>query len=142
MRAAAVVLPLFMAAACAPRSAAPAAPAPPPPPPRTVQSVTSTVLTNGCEALGMANAKLAEAAMYQLVEGCSSVPGGTAQFSATLLPGGRIEIASVAGQPDVVPTCILKHSLLHRVALAKPCRLEFKIEEKSLPVPVDAGARD
>jgi hypothetical protein len=77
--------------------------------------------------------------MYQLVEGCSSVPGGSAQFAATLLPGGRIEIAAAPGQPDVVPICILKHSLLHGVPLAKPCRLDVKIQQTSIPVGFDGG---
>jgi hypothetical protein len=78
--------------------------------------------------------------MYQLVEGCSSVPGGSAEFEATLQPGGRIEIAAAPGQPDVVPICILKHSLLHKVALVKPCRLDVKIAQTSVPLAGDAGA--
>jgi hypothetical protein len=101
--------------------------------------VNATILTNGCQELGRANAKLAENAMYQLVEGCSSVPGGSAQFRATLDPGGRIEIAASPGQPDVVPICVLKHSLQHKVALARPCRLDVKIAQTSVPVAVDAG---
>jgi hypothetical protein len=103
------------------------------------QFVNATILTNGCQSLGHANAKLAETAMYQLVEGCSSVPGGSAEFQATLEPGGRIAIAAAPGQPDVVPICILKHSLLHKVALAKPCRLDVKIAQTSVPLAVDGG---
>jgi hypothetical protein len=98
------------------------------------QLVNATILTNGCQHLGRENARLAERAMYELVEGCSSVPGGSAQFEATLEPGGRIEIAGAPGQPDVVPICILKHSLQHKVALTKPCRLEVKIAQTSVPV--------
>jgi hypothetical protein len=101
--------------------------------------VNATILVNGCQDLGRTNAKLAEAAMYQLVEGCSSVPGGSARFEATLQPGGRISIAGAPGQPDVVPICILKHSLLHKVQLARPCRLDIKIEEARVPM---ASARD
>jgi hypothetical protein len=78
--------------------------------------------------------------MDQLIEGCSTVPGGKAQFEATLQPGGRIQITGVAGEPDVVPICILKHSLLHNVPLTKPCRLDVKIEQTSVSVVVDAGA--
>jgi hypothetical protein len=107
---------------------------------QAAQVVNATVLTNGCQSLGRANAKLAESAMVQLVEGCSSVPGGSAEFEATLEPGGRITIAAAPGQPDVVPICILKHSLLHKVALAKPCRLEVKIAQSSVPLAIDAGA--
>jgi hypothetical protein len=107
----------------------------------SAQVVNATILANGCQDLGRANAKLAEAAMYRLVEGCSSVPGGSAQFQAMLQPGGRIEIGAAPGQPDVVPICILKHSLQHKVSLARPCRLDVKIEQSSVPVRVDAGAR-
>jgi hypothetical protein len=101
--------------------------------------VNATILTNGCGELGRTNGKLAEQAMYELVEGCSSVPGGSAQFRATLLPGGRIDIAAAAGQPDVVPICVLKHRLVHKVPLANPCRLDVKIEQTSVAVGVDAG---
>lgn len=103
------------------------------------QMVNATILTNGCQALGAANAKLAERAMYQLIEGCSSVPGGKAQFEATLQPGGRIEISGVPGQPDVVPICVLKHSLQHKVPLTQPCRLDVKIEQTLVPMAKDGG---
>jgi hypothetical protein len=96
--------------------------------------VNATILANGCQHLGRDNARLAERAMYQLVEGCTSVPGGSAEFEATLEPGGRIEIATMPGQPDVVPICVLKHSLQHKVTLTKPCRLEVKIAQTSVPI--------
>jgi hypothetical protein len=107
----------------------------------SAQVVNATILTNGCQELGRTNAKLAEAAMNQLVEGCTAVPGGSAQFQATLEPGGRIAIAAASGQPDVVPICILKHSLQHKVALTRPCRLDVKIEQTSVPLVADAGSR-
>src|SRR5258708_7185728 len=94
---------------------------------RDAQVVNATILANECQALGVAQSKLAEAAMYRLVEGCSSVPGGVAQFEATLQPGGRVEIHAAAGQPDMVPICILKHALTHTVPLTKPCHLDVKI---------------
>lgn len=100
--------------------------------------VNATILVNGCAGFGRTHGKLAERAMYELVEGCSTVPGGTAQFRATLLPGGRIELAAVPGQADVVPICVLRHSLAHRVPLSQPCRLDVKIEEQRVPVG-DAG---
>ena len=105
----------------------------------SAQMVTATVLANSCQALGSKSATLAEAAMAQLVEGCSSVPGGGAQFSATLQPGGLVQITAAPGQPDVVPICILKHALVHKVPLTKPCRLDVKLEETRLRVAVDAG---
>jgi hypothetical protein len=101
--------------------------------------VNATILANGCQEFGQANGKLAERAMSELVEGCTSVPGGSAQFAATLLAGGRIEIAAVDGQPGLIPICILKHPLVHRVPLSKPCRLDVKIEQTSVPVGGDGG---
>jgi hypothetical protein len=96
--------------------------------------VNATILVNGCEGFGRANGKLAEKALYQLVEGCATVPGGSAQFSATLEPNGRIEIGAAAGEPDVVPICVLRHALVHRVPLSQPCRLDVKIEEQRVAV--------
>jgi len=101
--------------------------------------VNATVLTNGCQTLGSRSARLAEAAMTQLVEGCATVPGGIAGFSATLQPGGLIQIAGAPGQPDVVPICILKHSLVHKVPLTKPCRLDVRLQQTSLSLAVDGG---
>src|SRR5258708_260458 len=66
---------------------------------RSAKVVNATIVANGCQNLGAASARLAERAMYDLVEGCTSVPGGTAGFHATLRPGGRIEIAAGPGQP-------------------------------------------
>jgi hypothetical protein len=112
---------------------------PPPSSARAARVVHATVLANGCQDLGQANGRLAERAMDQLVEGCTSVPGGAVQFEATLLPSGLIEIAASAGQPDVVPICILKHSLMHNVRLVRPCRLDVKIEQTTVAVPLDGG---
>jgi hypothetical protein len=120
---------------------------PPPAPPAgpSAQLVNAVLLTNGCPNLGRQSTLLAEAAMNALVEGCSSVPGGSMQFHATLQPGGRIEISAAPGQPEVVPICILKHALVHRVPLTRPCPLDVKIEQTSVPMnlprppPADAG---
>jgi hypothetical protein len=131
-------LPVFVMA-CQPK-ADQAVASPPPPTGRAARVVHATVLANGCQDLGQANGRLAEQAMDQLVEGCTSVPGGTVQFEATLLPSGRIEIAAGPGQPDVVPVCILKHSLMHSVRLSRPCRLDVKLAESSVAVALDAGS--
>lgn len=132
-------------AACA--SAPPPASQEPPPPTtaepssgQSAQVVNATILTNGCQNLGKSHAMLAESAMYHLVEGCTSVPGGSAEFEATLQPGGKIDIAGVPGQPAVVPICVLKHSLQHKVPLKAPCHLDVKIEQTSVAMPGDAGA--
>jgi hypothetical protein len=101
--------------------------------------VNATIVANGCQNLGAASGRLAERAMYELVEGCTSVPGGTARFHATLQPGGRIAIAAGPGQPEVIPICVLKHSLLHKVPLTGPCGLDVKLDETSVTVTRDAG---
>ncbi|MGD0525889.1 MAG: hypothetical protein ABSE49_12135 [Polyangiaceae bacterium] len=106
----------------------------PPPPGPSAQLVNAVVLTNGCQSMGRQSALLAESAMSSLVEGCASVPGGSMQFHATLQPGGRVEISATPGQPEVVPICILKHALVHRVPLTKPCPLDVKIEQTSVPM--------
>jgi hypothetical protein len=109
-------------------------PAPTSGPVRSAQVVNASIVANGCQTLGAHVAQMAERAMDELVEGCASVPGSMARFHATLLPGGRIEIAVGPGQPEMIPTCIVKHSLIHRVPLSKPCGLDVKLEEKSVPV--------
>jgi hypothetical protein len=78
--------------------------------------------------------------MYDLVEGCTSVPGGTVRFHATLRQDGRVEIAAGPGQPELIPTCVLKHSLVHKVRLSGPCGLDVKLDEANVPVTRDAGA--
>jgi hypothetical protein len=108
---------------------------------RSAKIVNATIVANGCQKLGDASARLAERAMYDLVEGCAAVPGGTARFHATLQPGGRIEIVAGPGQPEVIPICVVKHSLLHKVRLSEPCGLDVKLEETTLAVTRDAGTR-
>jgi hypothetical protein len=108
---------------------------------RSATIVNATIVTNGCQNLGAASARLAERAMYDLVEGCAAVPGGTTRFHATLQPGGRIEIVAGPGQPEVIPICVVKHSLLHKVRLSEPCGLDVKLEETTLAVARDAGPR-
>jgi len=139
---------LALVTGCA-SSAPPGSVAPAPPEP-SAQLVNAVVLTNGCQSMGRQSALLAESAMNALVDGCASVPGGSMQFHATLQPGGRIEISAAPGQPEVVPICILKHALVHRVPLRKPCPLDVKIEQTSVPMnapsspvspPPDAGGR-
>jgi hypothetical protein len=128
---------VISAAACAPY-APPSRPAPDGP---TAQVVNATILTNGCQNLGQANAQLAERAMYDLVEGCKAVPGGTARFEATLEPNGRIAISGAPGQPDVVPICVVKHALVHKVSLTKPCQLEVRMEQTTVPMPEGGAPR-
>jgi hypothetical protein len=128
---------LVAVGSCSPaRSAAPPATQNPT---RAAKVVNATIVANGCQNLGAASGRLAERAMYELVEGCTSVPGGTARFHATLQPGGRIAIAAGPGQPEVIQICVLKHSLLHKVPLTGPCGLDVKLDETSVTVTRDAG---
>ena len=101
--------------------------------------VTAVVRMNGCAGLSAANAKLAETTMHQLVEGCSSVPGGHVAIIATLQPNGRIELSAAEGQPETGPLCVLKHALTHKVSLQKACQLEVMLEQAGVQV---AGAPD
>jgi hypothetical protein len=116
---------------------------PPEPPGSSARLVSATVLANDCGSVNKVWARLAADAMRKLVEGCTSVPGKSARFSATLSPGGRIEIAAPgdggAPQPDVVPICILKNELRHKIPLKQPCKLEVSLEEETIALP-DAGS--
>lgn len=92
--------------------------------------VDSTIIFTDCGTVANMNAKLAAMTMRQLVEACSEVPGGTAQFSATLLPGGRIELATPDGGVGVVPVCVLHHELKHQVIVQKPCTMQVQMRER------------
>lgn len=98
------------------------------PPP--VGLVDSTIIFTDCGTVANMNAKLAAKTMRQLVEACSEVPGGTAQFSATLLPGGRIELATPDGGVGMVPVCVLHHELKHKVIVQKPCTMQVRMSER------------
>jgi hypothetical protein len=145
MRSAIVAMLVSMtgAVACAspppPPSAAPApAPASTAAPAHTV---TAVVLVNECAHLGVENARLAEAAMNQLVEGCTGFSGDRVQFTATLLPGGAIQFEPRENASQAIPICVLNHPLTHRVKLQKACSLDVRLEEGVLTVPrsPDAG---
>ncbi len=133
---------LAILAACAPPppATAPSAPvaAPGPPPVRTV---TAVVLVNGCAVSGVENARLAQTAMNQLVDGCGGFTGDQVQFTATLLPGGAIQFEQRPGASQSIPLCVLNHPLTHRVRLQKACSLDVRLEESMVAVPrlADAG---
>ena len=111
------------------------APGPPP-----VRTVTAVVLVNGCAVTGVENARLAQAAMNQLVDGCTGFSGDKVQFTATLLPGGAIQFEQRPGASATIPLCVLT-PLSHRVRLQKPCSLDVQLEESLVPVsrPADGG---
>jgi hypothetical protein len=113
-------------------------PGPPPSPP--AHAVSAVVLVNGCAHLGVDNAKLAQAAMNQLVDGCGSFNGGRVQFSATLLPGGAIQFVQGPDPAQAIPVCVLTHPLTHRVHLQSACTLDVRLEEGPVQVPGAAAS--
>jgi hypothetical protein len=103
--------------------------------PRTVTSmINASAVVAACPDARKMNAKAAAEAMNKLVEPCAQVPGGKAHFSATLMPGGKIELAAPDGKvaEGVVPTCVLSHGLTHRILLSKPCTFDVQLEERKL----------
>jgi hypothetical protein len=97
--------------------------------------INATTIIGKCPDKAHLNAAEAQRTIQKLAESCASVPGGRAHFSALLRPGGRIELASPEGNPadGVVPTCVLKHQLLHQVRLKSPCTLDVTLEEQKMP---------
>lgn len=96
--------------------------------------VNASAIVAACPDGRKMNAKTAGDAINRLVAPCAQVPGGKAHFAATLLPGGKIELASPEGKvaEGVVPTCVLAHGLSHRVFLTKPCTFDVQLEERKV----------
>jgi hypothetical protein len=102
--------------------------------PSAISLVTSAVVMDACPDQKRIRNRQATQEIEELVGPCTKVPGGAAHFSATLLPGGRIALASPSGDRDdgVVPTCVLQQAnqLRHRLRLTKPCKFDVKLEER------------
>jgi hypothetical protein len=96
--------------------------------------VDATIMFTDCGVVSNMNAIRAQSTMRQLVEACNEVPGGSAQFTATLLPNGRIELANADGGFGTVPICVLHHELKHKVVVKKPCIMQVQMSERR-PVP-------
>jgi hypothetical protein len=94
---------------------------------------------NGCALYGPENAKLAQAAINQLVDGCGAFTGDKVQFTATLLPGGAMQFEPKAGASQAIPICVLSHPLTHKVKLQKACSLDVRLEEGTMAVPASGG---
>lgn len=109
-------------------------------PDRSAHTVSAVVLVNGCAHFGVENARLAEAAMNQLVDGCGAFAGERVQFTATLLPGGAIQFEPRPNDSQAIPICVLNHPLTHRVRLQKACSLDVRLEEGSMAVPRSGDA--
>ena len=113
----------------------PAAPAKPPPPPgRAIALVTSFVVLEACPNAKTLDTRRAQLEIEELVGPCTKVPGGAAHFSATLMPGGQVELASPSGDPEmgIVPTCLVQTQaqLRHKLRLAKPCKFDVRLEQR------------
>ena len=108
----------------------------------SVSLVNATVVVAECPDAKTMNNRAAQATIHRLVDPCAMVPGGKAHFAATLLPGGRIELAAPSGDPaeGVVPTCVLRHNLLHKVFLKKPCKFDVQLEERRAQAPAAASS--
>jgi hypothetical protein len=120
----------------------PPEPAQPPPdaaPSEPISLVTSMVIVEACPDSKRLDTKLANREIDELVGPCKSVPGGAAHFSATLVPGGRVELASPSGDPSggVVPTCLVQNAgqLRHKLRLTKPCKFDVRLEERTATLP-------
>ena len=96
-----------------------------------VAMLDATILFTDCSAVSDMNAKLAERTMRRLVEACDTVPNGKAQFVATLMVGGRIEITAAEGADQTLPICVLKHQLQHQVKVKQACKMQIQMEQKS-----------
>jgi hypothetical protein len=118
---------------CARRAADPPAQAKAPPPSSAgpgVASGGSSFVIDDCPDAKKMDAKAAEAAMRKLIEPCHAINAPAADFLATLVPGGRIEITSrgKASGEGVIPICVVKNRLTHSVALKQRCTFNVKLE--------------
>ena len=104
--------------------------------------VNATSVVSACPDSKHMNARAAANAIDHLIEPCATVPGGEAHFSATLLPGGKIELAAPEGnlQGGLVPPCALKGGLHHKVKLMHACTFDVQLEERKVTMPDAAPA--
>jgi hypothetical protein len=113
----------------------PAEPRPVEPEGRESSFVTSSVVIGSCPDSAKISTTKAEKEIDELVGSCTEVPGGAVHFSATLLPGGQIELGSPEGDPSegMVPTCVVQTAkqLKHKLKLKRPCRFDVKLEQRT-----------
>ena len=119
----------------APAPTWPAEPKPTAPPPDpAVAMVTSMVIVDACPESKRLDSKAATREIDELVGPCKKVPGGAAHFSATLLPGGQVELGSPSGDPNegVVPTCLVQKQtqLRHKLRIKVACKFDVRLEER------------
>jgi hypothetical protein len=96
--------------------------------------VTSMVVVEGCPDSKKLDTRQASREIEELLGPCKKVPGGSAHFAATLLPGGAIELAAPSGDPSegLVPTCVVQNAaqIRHRLKLTYACKFEVKLEQR------------
>jgi len=103
------------------------------PDPQPISLVYASAVVSDCPDAKWMHTRAAHKAIQKVIDPCIAVPGGKAHFSASLLPGGRVELASPSGDPDqgIVPTCVLKgQNLRHQVFLKHPCAFDVVLEER------------
>jgi hypothetical protein len=123
-----------------PEAASSSASAPVAPP---ISLMHASAVVRDCPDAKWMHTGAAHKAIQKVIDPCIVVPGGKAHFSASLLPGGRIELASPTGDPDqgVVPTCVLKNqNLRHQVFLKHACAFDVVLEERPEVAPPAASA--
>jgi hypothetical protein len=110
--------------------------------PQVALTHTSVVIASCPDSVKM-DSRAANAVMRKMVEPCAKAPGGAVRFQATLLPGGRIELASETGDraEGVVPICVLKNKLAHSVVLKERCTFNVTLEERSVPASEGSSAQ-
>ena len=138
---------MIVALGCGPTAKPTAVVAPPPTeqPNEPISLVTSMVVVEACPDSKRLDSKKANREIEELVGPCKKVPGGEAHFSATLLPGGRVELGSPNGNPEdgMVPTCVMQQAkqLRHKLRLSKACKFDVKLEQRiAEPMVRDARA--
>ena len=136
----------FWLASCARRPAQSPTEGKSPPPasssgPAVASGSTSFVIEDCPDAKKM-DAKAAEAAMRKLIEPCHTINAPAADFLATLVPGGRIEITSRGkdSAEGVIPICVVKNRLTHSVALKQRCTFNVKLEPTAAVAPAGSSS--
>lgn len=129
-----------LAIGCGPKASSPSPVDPKPadsPPEPSISLVTSVVVIDACPDSKKLDSKAANREIEELVGPCKKVPGGAAHFSAILLPGGQVELASPSGDVSegIVPTCVLQQQkqLRHKLRLGKACKFDVKLEQRLAP---------
>ena len=108
----------------------------------SVASGGTSFVVEDCPDAKKMDAKAVEAAMRKLTEPCHSVNAPAADFLATLVPGGHIEIASRGkdGAEGVIPVCVVKNRLTHSVVLKQRCTFNVKLEPAANVAPPAASS--